>query len=197
MSAAAITAHLASRAGVSIRQLLWIEARARDGGAPLPLGLWTGAEDETFTVEGELRHYLGAGGIVAIDPIRSRAGFAVQMQRIVLSGVAPEVADALRARDIRLAAVEIDELFRDPVTGADIGIERVFEGHVDRAPTDAGGAGGELHQTITAASAARTMTRGLTVLRSDANQRRRDPGDGFFKYAAAGKVRVWWGQKRP
>lgn len=196
MSAAAITAHLAARTGVSIRQLVWLEARDRATGAAAPIGLWSGAENATFVIQGQARTYLGAGGLVSVEPIRSRAGLAVQMQRIVLSGIAPEAAIAVRGRDIRMAGVEIDVLHLTPVTGAEIGIERVFEGQVDRAPIDTGAAGGEATITITAASAARHMTKGLTALRSDANQRRRG-GDAFFQYAAVGQVRVWWGQQRP
>lgn len=196
MSSAAITAHLAARQGVSIRVLIWLGTTSRADGSAQPMGLWGGAEDVQLDVEGVTRTYYGAGAVVDVSPIRSRAGLSVQMQRIVLSGVAPEVAIAVREREARMASVEIHVLHLVPLTGAQIGIERVFKGQVDKAVIEQAEIGGEATVNIVAASAARYLTRPLTALRSDANQRRRQ-NDGIFKYASVGLVKVWWGQDRP
>ena len=47
------------------------------------------------------------------------------------------------------------------------------------------------------ASAARGLTRPLTLTRSDAEMRRRNASDPFRSYTdVAGEVGVWWGEKR-
>ena len=56
--------YLAARAGTVIRILIWAEAKNRSTGLTEALGLWTGAEDRAFTVEGGSRNYVGAGTVM-------------------------------------------------------------------------------------------------------------------------------------
>ena len=185
------------RGPVSHAPLIWIVARNRDTGAPETMGLWTGSSDRTFTVEGEVRSYKGAGQILDIPPIQSRMGPYVQMQTIGLAAASPEVAQAIRGYDSKAAPVEIHVARFDPETDALLGIDRAFKGGIDTVSIETP-AKGEPGGAVTAelASAARDLTRPLTHKISDESQRQRS-GDRFLRYAdIAGMVERWWGTKR-
>lgn len=182
--------------------LVWISARNRATGAVETAGFWTGGEDLAFTVEGQVRPYFGIGQVVRVPPILSRVGGVVQMQELVLSGNSPEVEAALRGYDPQLAPVEIHVARFNPLTGALLGIDRVFRGTVDKAPRQIPAKGGEgTEWTLSLASGMRALTRTLTTKRADASQRVRRLPDGredrFFRFAdVAGSVERFWGMDR-
>jgi hypothetical protein len=192
----ALAAHLQARSPLAARLLVWIEGRDRDTGAVQPIGVWTGAGDLEVTVSGAQRTYRGGGAVIEIAPIQSLSDLSVQMQRVVLSALAPAVELAIRGTDPRLVPIEIHALHRDPVDRGFLGLDRLFRGRIDKTVIEFAGENEEATVTITAASHARRLTRGLSLKRSDESQRLRQ-GDRWARYAAVGLVRSWWGQERP
>jgi len=190
------------RGPVEHHSLVWITARNRETDAAEPAGFWTGPEDREFTVAGDLRTYFGAGHILQIPPIVTPAGLRVQMQEIQLAATSPEVEAAIRGYDVRHAPVEIHVARFGPGDGQLLGIDRVFRGYVDSAPRlipakNQPGA----RWSMRVASAMRSLTRPLSLTRSDASQIRRSlPGGGsdrFFRFAVvAGRVERFWGMAR-
>lgn len=190
-------AHLQSRDGLASYALVWVEARNRITGLVETLGLWTGAQDRSFTIETEPRFYFGAGGLVGVPPIAMQVGLAVRMQTLQLAPVSAEVIQLIRGYDARHAPVEIHAAFLHPVTRALIEEPtRLFKGYIDALSIAEGATDGESSCEVTVASAARGLTRTLPLRRSDEVQKRKG-GDRFRRYAdVSGSVDVWWGQKR-
>lgn len=172
-------------------------ARNRGTGLPEALGLWTGADDRTFTIGGISRAYVGAGSVMEVPPLAAQSGIAVRMQRLSLSPINEAVATLIRTYDARFAAIEVHRALFDPLTGLLVSEpHRVFKGIIDEVglPTDP--QSGETRCDVTVASSARFLTRTVPLKRSDASQQRRS-GDRFLRYAdVSGEVDVFWGEKR-
>jgi hypothetical protein len=190
-------AHLQSRGGLAAYALVWVEARNRTSGLVETLGLWTGAQDRTFTIAGQPRSYVGAGGLAGVPPITMQVGLAVRMQQLRLAPVTAEVVQLIRGYDARHAPVEVHVAFFEPRTRTLIEEPtRVFKGYIDAINISEGVSGGESSCEVTVASSARALTRTLPLRRSDEVQKRKG-GDRFRKYAdISGSVDVWWGQRR-
>lgn len=182
--------------------LIWISARNRLTDGVETAGFWTGGEDRAFTVEGEARSYFGIGHVLDVPPILSSEGGVVQMQQLRLSANSPEIEAALRGYDVRQAPIDIHVARFDPATGALAGIDRAFRGFVDKAPRTIPAKNGDGSEwALDLASSMRSLTRALTVMRSDASQRVRLLPDGrpdrFFRHATvAGSVERFWGTVR-
>lgn len=191
-------AQFQNRAALSARILVWAVARNRTTGLEESLGLWTGAQDRSFTIAGNARTYAGAGSIMEIPPIVSQSGIAVRMQRISLSPLSPEVAALIRTYDARFARIEIHRALFDPVTGLLVAEpHRLFKGIIDEVALPIDPKTGEVRCDVTMASSARYLTRTLPLKRSDATQQRRS-GDRFLRYVdVSGEVDVYWGENRP
>lgn len=191
-------AQFQNRTALSARILVWATARNRSTGAAESLGLWTGAQDRSFTIAGNARTYAGAGSIMEIPPIVSQTGIAVRMQRISLSPLSPEVAALIRTYDARFAAIEIHRALFDPLTGVLVAEpHRLFKGIIDEVALPIDPKTGEVRCDVTMASSARYLTRTLPLKRSDATQQRR-LGDRFLRYVdVSGEVDVYWGENRP
>lgn len=189
--------YLQSREGYLARSLLWVSARNRTTGATETLGLWTGEEDRSFTIGGSPRLYYGAGTVLGIEAITMQAGVAVRLQRISLSILTPEVQQLFKGYDAGLAPAEIHRALFDPVSGDLIAEpQRVWKGYVDQAPEHTPELGAEGGMDVSLASAARALTRGLSLTKSDAVQQLRS-ADRFNRYAdVSGSVVVVWGEKR-
>lgn len=191
-------AYLAARTGVASRHMVYIVARNRDTGAQEALGLWQGDDHLTIAIGGVNRTYYGAGALIGVEPIRAGIGLEVRMLQMALGPLTPEVAQLLRGYDARLAPTEVHRALLSLETGQMIAEPiRVFRGWIDEVKITTGEAGGNSDATVTLASAARGLTRALTLTKSDAEMRRRNAGDAFRRYAdIAGEVGVWWGEKR-
>ena len=191
-------AYLAARTGVASRHMVHIIARNRETGAQEALGLWQGDDHLTIAINGTNRTYYGAGGLIGVEPIRAGIGLEVRMLQLALSPLTPEVAQLLRGYDARLAPAEVHRALLSLETGQLIAEPiRVFRGWVDEVKIRTGEVGGTGEATVTLASAARGLTRPLTLTRSDAEIRRRNAGDAFRRYTdIAGEVGVWWGESR-
>lgn len=194
----ASAAYLAARTGVASRHMVHVVARNRATGAQEALGLWQGDDHLTIAIGGVNRTYYGAGGLIGVEPIRAGIGLEVRMLQIALSPLTPEVAQLLRGYDARLAPAEVHRALLSLETGQPIAEPiRVFRGWVDAVQLRTPEVEGTGEATVTLASAARGLTRALTLTRSDAEMRRRNAGDSFRSYSdIAGEVEVWWGEKR-
>jgi hypothetical protein len=192
------TAYLSAHTGVASRHMVHVIGCNRQTGAQEALGLWQGDDHLTIAIDGVNRTYYGAGGLIGVEPIRAGIGLEVRMLQATLSPLPPEVALLLRGYDTRLAPAEVHRGLLSLETGQLIAEPiRVFRGWVDEVKIRTGEVGGTSEATVTLASAARGLTRALTLTRSDTEMRRRNAGDRFRDYAdIAGEVGVWWGEKR-
>ena len=190
--------YLSAHTGVASRHMVHVIGRNRSTGAPEALGLWQGDDHLTIAINGANRTYYGAGGLIGVEPIRAGIGLEVRMLQATLSPLTPEVALLLRGYDTRLAPAEVHRGLLSLETGQLIAEPiRVFRGWVDEVKIKTGEVGGTGEATVTLASAARGLTRALTLTRSDTEMRRRNAGERFRDYAdIAGEVGVWWGEKR-
>jgi len=190
--------YLSAHTGVASRHMVHVIGRNRQTGAQEALGLWQGDDHLTIAINGANRTYYGAGGLIGVEPIRAGIGLEVRMLQATLSPLTPEVALLLRGYDTRLAPAEVHRGLLSLETGQLIAEPiRVFRGWVDELKIRTGEVGGSGEATVTLASAARGLTRALTLTRSDTEMRRRNAGDRFRDYAdIAGEVGVWWGEKR-
>jgi hypothetical protein len=191
-------AALQSRTAIVARLLVWVVARNRTTGLPEPLGLWTGADDRSFTIDGSPRTYVGAGGLMQVPPISAQTGITVRMLRLTLSPLNQTVADMIRTYDARFAPIEIHRQLFDPVDTRPISTpHRILSGLIDEVEIGVDPSGLETRCEVTVASSARYLTRTLTLKRSDASQRRRSD-DRFLRYAdVSGDVDIYWGELRP
>lgn len=190
--------YLSAHTGVASRHMVHVIGRNRDTDAQEALGLWQGDDHLTIAIGGVNRTYYGAGGLIGVEPIRAGIGLEVRMLQATLSPLTPEIALLLRGYDTRLAPAEVHRGLLSLETGQLIAEPiRVFRGWVDALKIRTGEVGGTGEATVTLASAARGLTRALTLTRSDTEMRRRNTGDRFRDYAdIAGEVGVWWGEKR-
>lgn len=190
--------YLSARSGIAARHMVHVVARNRETGAQEALGLWQGDDHLTIAINGVNRTYYGAGALVGVEPIRAGIGLEVRMLQVVLAPMTPEVALLLRGYDARLAPAEVHRALLSLETGQLIAEPiRVFRGWVDEVKLRKGEVGGNGQATVSLASAARGLTRALTLTRSDVEMRRRRSDDGFRRYTdIAGEVGVWWGEKR-
>jgi len=190
--------YLSAHTGVASRHMVHVIGRNRQTGAQEALGLWQGDDHLTIAIDGVNRTYYGAGALIGVEPIRAGIGLEVRMLQATLSPLTPEVALLLRGYDTRLAPAEVHRGLLSLETGQLIAEPiRVFRGWVDEVKIRTGEVGGAGEATVTLASAARGLTRALTLTRSDTEMRRRNAGDRFRDYAdIAGEVGVWWGEKR-
>jgi hypothetical protein len=193
----ALSALLSARRGLVVRMLVWLVVADRATGAPVSIGFANDVQPLALTIDGEARIYQAAGGALSVDPVITETGLVVRMLRITLSGVAPEVALAMRGYDPRLAPVTIHRQVLDPETGAVVGgSQRVFKGVVDQVSLPTPQKNGRVEVSVTVVSAARELTRRLALKKSNESQQRRS-GDLFRQYAdVSGEVPVWWGAKR-
>ncbi|MDB5658308.1 MAG: hypothetical protein JWS10_923 [Cypionkella sp.] len=190
-------AYLQARDSWKARGLFWVRPRDRATGLRAGMGFWTGEEDAVFVIGGEERLYRGGGALKSIDPIVMQSGLVVRMQRVSLSPLFDEVNMLLRGMDAWRAPSEIHRAFFDPITNALIATpKRLWKGVIDKAPIQTPAIGGESKVDVILASAAESLTHGLTLTRSDAVQSLRG-GDRFYRYKdVSGAVSCSWGEKR-
>lgn len=194
----AVLAYLGRRDGMVAKSLMWVIGRNRSSGAPEPVGVWTGDQDMEFTIRGTVRAYAGEGALHPMDPIVQRAGTDVRLLRVLLNPLDPTVTRLVRVLDVGQAPAEIHRAFFDPLTGDLIEEpQRVWKGFVDQGPITTPQIGNQALIEMTLASSARALHRGLTLTKSDVVQRLRG-GDEIRQYGdVSGKVKTYWGSKRP
>ena len=191
----ATAAQFAGGTSISAQVLVWITAKDRSTGAAQTFGMWTGDDDRTFTIGGVARVYAGAGAVLQVPMMLYQVGVAVRMHQLRLSSLAPDVVAAIRQYDARFASVELRRALFDPGTNALVAEpHRVFRGWVDTVKMTTPEKNGRADCVVTLASAARALTRGLPIMRSDATQQLRS-GDRFRRFIdVSGTVDVAWGE---
>lgn len=181
---------------VHARILFWASAKNRGTGATETIGIWNGDQDRAFTIGGASRTYVGAGGLIQIEPMVYGTGLQIRTQQVAFSPLDAEVIDLIRTFEPRLAPVELHRALFDPLTG-DLIEEphRIFKGEIDDLTIGTPEVNGTATCSLTLVTTARTLTKTLAAKRSDAVQRQRS-SDRFLRYAdVSGAVDVFWGEK--
>lgn len=186
--------HLLARASVMPRWLLWISAKEFGTLAAAPVGLWSGEDNLTFTIDGSPRVYQGGLSRFEVEPITYAAGLDVRTLQISFAANAPETEDVVRGYVIRLAPVELHLALLDPDTTDLIDVQPMFRGFINRAPLTTPAQGGGDTVTIEMVSRMRTLALpGPALKKSNAAQRLRSATDEFRQYASIAKeVPVEW-----
>lgn len=196
----AMQSHLAAnRDNIVPRWLLWVSAKNRSTGAIETTGLWNGHDDQDFTIDGEVRTYFCAGGLINIGAITYQTGTRIEKQSATVGPITPEVEQLLRTYEPKHAPAELHLALFHHDTHALIGIGRAFKGWIDGAPISESELSDGTSATVcqlTLASSSRQGTRTLPLKKSDSAMQERS-GDRGFRYAdTSGSVPVWWGKER-
>lgn len=192
---AGTTSFLAERAGLVAQSLVWVTARNIATQLTETIGLWTGEDDATLTIDGGPRTYSGANGLLRMDPIIASKGLDVRITQLHLSAVAPEVEDLVKGYDTRFAPVEIHRAVFRGSTRVLVGApHRVFKGMINSIEFPTVEPGGFPACVVSVASETRALTRTLALKKSDETFRS-GGGDKFRQYAdVSGSVPVFWGE---
>lgn len=190
--------YLQNRSGYIAKALLWFSARNRATNAVETLGVWTGDDDQAFSIGGVTRTYFGAGAVIGLDPLSYSVGLNVRSQRVRLPSFSPQAQQLILGYDVGLAPAEIHRALFYPESGQLVAEpRRLWKGFVDKAPLPTAAIDGEAPAELVLVSSARALTQGLTLTHSDATQQLRG-GDRFLKYATiGGVVKTPWGTTMP
>lgn len=195
---------LAQRALVA-RDFLWIVARDRITGDPVPVGFWSDVENVSSvpvinpdTLTTVSRSYYGAGGLISIDDIPAVSSIQVQDVHIRMSQLDEQVANAVRGYDTKQARVEVHRGLFDPVSRQLVAPAFIrFVGFVNLVEIHTGSENQDGYVDITCVSHTQELTRANPSTRSHADQQVRAPGDAFLKDAAVvGDWEFQWGEQR-
>ncbi len=189
---------LNSREGIYTAHLVWIIGKNRITGEEETTGVWDGPVQRDFTIDSEVRTYVGAGPLLEMDEFTASIGLKVQLYNVKLSMMDSKVIEAIRTYEPKLAKVRIHKVFFDPVNNTVVGDPiRVFKGVVNEAPIVAEASGGTYTVSLVLASATRSLTRKLSLYRSHAAQRAVDADDDFRKYGDVSRsFNVKWGDQK-
>jgi len=190
-------AYFQSRDGFNMHVLIWISARNRVSGATETIGFWTGEEDRDFFIGGVTRSYIALGPLMELLPVTMEKGLAVRMHRLSVAACSPEVLTALAVYDAAFAPVEAHRACYSVTTGALVAEPHLLtKGTLDHAPIPTPEIGGEAAVEASFSSAARSLTKPLTLTKSDDVQKARS-NDRFRRYQViSGQVQVAWGEER-
>ena len=185
------------------RDFIWFVVRDRGSGAPVTDGYWSdiGTIDAAIvhpdTGGGEVRRFVGAGSLIAISDIPLVSNITVQNISVTLSQVADRVNALVRTYDCKQGRVEIYRGLFDPATRKMVApAEPRFVGTIDEAPITTPKEGESGDVTLTCTSNTAELTRWNPDTRSDASQRLRNAGDGFFAdTAVVGSWQQFWGRE--
>lgn len=193
----ATATYLGARQGIVSRLLVWVTARNRTSGDAETMGLWGGDDHQEFIIDGQPRLYYGAGSLVDVPPMVFEAGLVVRSHRASLSALTPEVQLLLRGYETRLAPVEIHRALFWPEDRQLVAApHRVFSGWIDALSIKTPASNGTARAEVTLVSAARALTIGLPLKKSNEVQKLRG-GDGLRKYIAiSGSIETAWGEAR-
>lgn len=185
------------------RDFLWLRVRDAETGNPFEYGVWSDLGTVTAPVlrpldgQPEERVYRGIGALAEISPVVLVTGLTVQTVSISLNNLHQDIIALLQRYDLKRGEVELHRGLLDPVSMRIISpaLPR-FSGIIDEAPDTTPPEGGTGSIELVCASHAQDLTRYSTAKRSDADQRLRDPDDGFYRHAAVvGQWTIRWGQR--
>lgn len=174
------------------RYLVWMSPKDRSTGTKIPYGFHTGLDPLTVTINGENRTYDGAGELLSIPNFKYEAGLDVVTERLRLSILSPDVTNAIRAYDARLAQIEVHLVLIEPSTQSILGSTLMFEGQVDDIQINEDEY--DAYCEVGIVQSIRAGTKPMTLMKSHESQLLRDPDDNSFKYASiAGTTKIQWG----
>lgn len=184
------------------RDFLWIVARNRSTGAPVPDGMWsdvgsfTGQVISPDTGAPVTRSFVGAGTLVEMSAIPCVSNITVQTVTIRLSQVSDHVNTLVRTYDCKQAKVEVFRGLFDPDTRELVAPAMPrFVGFVDRIEITTPAENEEGSVVLTCVSHTQEMTRSNPDTRSDASQRLRSETDNFYQDTTTiADVEIWWGK---
>lgn len=169
--------------------ILWVSGKDRNTGAIQSLGLWGGDDDERIVVEDLFvgarvsRYFYGRGAVLSLGPIRHERGLTIRPVQVRLSPLADAAQQAFLAYEPRGAEAQVWKRTYDARTGKPIGYpERAVKGYINTAPIVRPEPGGEATLTAEIVSTARMLTVTSALVKSNARQLARAPGDDFRKY---------------
>lgn len=184
------------------RDFLWMVPRTYgDPPVEVPVGFWSGLQtvnspiidpDTGATV---YRDWEGAGSLVSISEVPGISDLTVSTVTISLAHLWPQVEDAFRGYNLKLARVEIYTGLFDPETRLLVApAECVLVGYVDEGQLTTPSENEEGGIILTVASDTQELTRANPAKRSDESQRLRSSTDNFYQDTAAIKNRkIFWG----
>lgn len=184
------------------RDFLWIVARSRDDGSPVPDGYWSDVRPITCDVIDPdtggtvTRSFSPADGLISISDIPLVSNLQVQTCTIRLSQVSDRVNQLVRTYDCKQAKVEIFRGLFDPETREIVApaFPR-FVGFVDEIPITTPAEGEEGDVELICKSHTQEMTRSNPDTRSDASQRLRSASDDFYRdTTVVGEWELFWGR---
>lgn len=187
------------------RTFVYLTARDRDTGDPIPDGYWNDHGVKTVQVlnpeTGALEdlQFYGSGGLVSVDEIPRVLNVQVQRINITLTNLAARVNDLLRTYDVKFAPITVYRGLFDPDTREMVSYAYSrFYGFVDECviTTPAAGASGG-DAVLTCTSHTQEMSRSNTDTRSSDSQKIRSATDTFYdRTQVVGTWTMWWGRKR-
>jgi hypothetical protein len=187
------------------RDLIWLTARALEGGGQVSYGFSTLVRTVDVQVRDgrtggvATRTFRGVGGAFKVGSIPLTADVIVRNVDIELPAIDATVADMLRGHDLRNAPVQIYRAYFDPDTRALLAPAKPrFIGFVDGAPIETPAAGGTGRARITCVSTTRELWRASTDVRSHESQLARTGGadDFYIDTAVVAAWEIFWGQAR-
>lgn len=192
-----IASYLMTNSGVKIRQLLWIVARNRTTGERESIGLWTGEDNQVFTIDGEPRTYYGCGQFVNFGDMVLDATLNIRRLQVTMTPISPEIEQVFRGYDAKMARVEAHLVFYNTETNNNVAPPlRFHKGWIDKFVVTTPPVGGSGEANINMVSNARVLTNRLAIKRSNDSQRLRQANDEFFRDVAfSGQVQTPWGSK--
>lgn len=184
------------------RDFIWFVVRDRVTGVAVTDGYWSDLNDITAQVIDpdtggiSTRPFAGAGELIQISDIPLVSTLTVQNITVTLSQVADRVNNLVRGYECKQGRVEIYRGLFDPNSRLMVApAEPRFVGTIDEAPikTPKENEAGDV--TLTCTSNTVELTRTNPDTRSDASQRLRNPGDGFYQdTAVVGGWQHFWGR---
>lgn len=191
----AILTQIAKRAGLKVRNLLWIQAKNRVTGEIETIGIWNGDDVRSFVINGDARTYIGAGQFIVFDDFKQEQGLNIHRLVAHSNSITPEMELVIRGYDTRLARVEVHLAFYDPETDNMLDVPfRYFKGWIDTLPVKTGAKGGSGSATLNMVGHSRVLTRLNPAKRSHENQKQRLSSDTFLTdVAITGTVTTPWG----
>lgn len=169
--------------------LMWIVPKERSTGTIQPYGFWTGLGTLNITLNSENRQYFGAGELIDVPNFTYEMGLDVKVETLTMSVLSPDVTNAIRAYDVKLAPVQVHLVMFDSQTKAILGVSEVYQGQVDDVQIT-----NDTYCDLSIAQSIRAGTRPLTLMKTHESQKLRNPNDNGFKYAAiaaTAKVPNW------
>ena len=185
------------RGGIRPRVFFRFTAKNRDTGADETLCLWTGADAQQFSIDGQLDTFYGAGSIMTIGRLKNEMGTTIRRMSVTLAHLTPEVTNLIRLYNVKRAPVTIWSMLFSTESGLPVtSAIRRFKGYVDKAPITTAEKGGTSSCTVDMFSVSRNLSRKVPSKFSNDNQKLRNTADNMLQYiGVTGLIQVAWGSQ--